>query len=78
MAYRVIFWRRQTIRAEVLSGGHSELHDDFQAKEMFAKLRSEFAESRVDENGVLHWSDDIDNGLVVRCGDQFVKVCSFD
>jgi hypothetical protein len=93
MAYRVIFWRPKTgvsvllpptqplgeaIRAEVFGNGHSELLEAFPSQAMFARLRTEFAGSRVDEKGYLHWSDDLDNGLVVRCGDQFVELCSFD
>src|SRR5262245_21170834 len=93
MAYRVIFWRPrqginvwlppaqplgEAIRKEVLGGRLSDLLDSFPAQEMFQRLKSVFSDSRMDEGGDLHWSDEIDNGFVARFGEQFLEVCSFD
>ena len=44
---------------------------------MFQQLKTEFSQNRIDERGYLHWSDDLGNGFVARCGDQFIEVCSF-
>jgi hypothetical protein len=93
MAYRVIFWQPRAkinvwlptsrplgkaIRDEVLNGRLSEFLDRFPSQEMFHRLKNAFPQSRMDEAGYLHWSDDIDNGFVARYGEQFVEVCSFD
>ena len=93
MAYRVIFWRPrhginvwlppteplgESIRKEVLGGRPSDLLDSFQTQEMFQRLKSVFSDSRIDEGGYLHWSDEIDNGFVARFGEQFLEVCAFD
>jgi hypothetical protein len=93
MAYRVIFWLPkdaadvmlpatqplgEKIRAEVLSGQHSEFLQDFPAQEMLEKLQHAFNGSHLDAQGRLHWSDEIDNGFVIRCGEQYVEVCAFD
>lgn len=93
MAHRIIFWKPkpevnvwlppdsplgEEIQKNVTNGKHSELLENISSKELFNFLQEKFENTRIDENGLLHWSDDLENGFVASIGPQFLEVCCFD
>ena len=91
--YRVIFWRPrpgtqvwsppefplgETIRKDVLSGLDSVYLEPIEGSKMLERLKTVFANSHVDNEGNLHWSDESDNGFIAGYGAKFVEVVSFD
>jgi len=93
VAHRITFWRPkpevdvwsparrplgETILETCRRGNLSDLLQDFPAKAFLDRLALAFSGSRFDDGGVLHWTDEIDNGLVAKAYQQHVEVRSFD
>jgi hypothetical protein len=63
---------------EVRHGENSNLLQPFPTGVFLTRLASSFRGARLDANGLLHWTDELDNGFVARAYPQHVEVCLFD
>jgi hypothetical protein len=93
MAHRIVFWKPKAginvwlpanrplgerILDMVRRGKQSDLLQDFPATAFLSRLALGFPGSRFDDEGLLHWTDELDNGFVAKACRQHVEVCSFD
>ena len=93
MAHRIIFWKPksgievwlpasrplgESILDTIRRGEPSTLLQPFQATAFLNLLSLGFPGSRFDDEGRLHWTDELDNGFVAHAYKQHVELCLFD